>query len=290
MMLRFLYIMNIDAYPPLIIELHDFTPRFYDENMRVLDELDKIGKSSKRVIHVVPNWGGDNNILHHQRFLDMLNALQDNGDEIILHGNTHRRSSRKYPSLYKKILGEYRYRGDAELLTADYAEALLSIRTGKKILHDAGIYSQGYVPPTWHLSEQSQQAVIDEGFKYIGLRHSLRMINIPRNINSPAGMNKTEDIKTVCLEVTANPRMADYIFRAYNSWIISRLKNDVPLRFPLHPHDLAVESTFKYALNILNELSQALPIRTFGGISSSQYRANSKGDALALEKIISGAS
>jgi predicted deacetylase len=255
--------MSTDNIQRLAVELHDFTPKYQYENFKILDELERIGITSKRIIHIVPNWGGKYNILDHKTFLDRIIHSYIQSDEIVLHGNTHVRESKEYPSFYQKFLGEWRYRGEAEFLATNYSDSIKKIQSSKNILFQAGFLPKVFVPPGWILSREAQQAAVDEGFEYLSLRTSLRKLNKPY-----------EDIKMECLEFTARPRIADYIFRFQNFSLLHASHKERNMRFPIHPQDMLEDRTKKYLFELLSELSKIMHTTTFEEIISTNHEAD----------------
>jgi len=235
----------------LVVSVHDVTPAFGSEIKEIVDEL-KIQKIDKKSILVIPNYLGRYNILKNYRFLNRLNVLKEEGNEIVLHGYEHISRNKKYSSFYGYLMGEWIAQGCAEFQNISYGEAEDKIRRGREILNCAGLICTGFVAPGWLMSKEANKAVIDEGFEYT------TFVKIFRNYQDNI------DIKSEVFRFVPQIRTISYLKKLYNHYLWKEnFVNKKLARVAIHPQDLRIKRAFEYLLKIINRLREGRIIVTY---------------------------
>jgi hypothetical protein len=94
-----------------------------------------------------------------------LRARQDGGDEISLHGWSHRADVRG--ALPRRAVGSVVARGAAELWALDRATAADRTRAGLDVLQRNGLSVTGSTPPGWLSSREARRGLADAGLQYV---------------------------------------------------------------------------------------------------------------------------
>ncbi len=219
---------------PLHVSIHDVSPAFASEVKQALALCHDRG--IKPALLVVPNFHGAAPLADDQTFCRELRALQASGHEVFLHGFFHRSTETERAAMDERGLG-----GKAttfvsqRLVSGNEAEcSLLSddeletrVVQGERVLHDAGLRIDGYVPPAWGMQPQLQRILAARGYRYLeerlaivdpvaGLRRKSLVLNF-------ASRNVERVLSTVAFCRAARPLAAL-----------------APTRIALHPKDLRV--------------------------------------------------
>ena len=150
----------------LVVSIHDVTPPHREELKRIFDLLEDAGVHPMSIL-VVPRYRSIYDLRDYPDFVDILLSLQRRGHEIVLHGLTHVRPGRSYPSTGDLLLGEAYAAGGGEFQNLTVDQASERFHDGMRIFKETGLESVGFVPPAWLMSREATEAVRKGGARYI---------------------------------------------------------------------------------------------------------------------------
>ena len=153
------------AAPKLIVSIHDVAPAYAADLRYLLEACDAAG-ARPRVLKVIPDEGGRQDIRAHPDFTALLRAEAQAGSEIVLHGYTHEVARRirgwGLPSLRAHLFAPTA----AEFVTLNGAEMAARLTGGRRILEEVGLEAQGFCAPGWLATSSLPEQLRRCGFRY----------------------------------------------------------------------------------------------------------------------------
>jgi YD repeat-containing protein len=161
----------------LVVSVHDVSPATWDRVQRMLDALDA-GGVSRRSLLVIPNFQGQWPIDHHDDFCAALRGLQEQGDEMVLHGYEHVGVGAP-DGVWDRFKNRWFTQGEGEFLTLDYDAARRRIERGLELTRRTRLDVRGFVAPAWLINAEGLRAARDCGLEYTN--SYLRLIDLARS-------------------------------------------------------------------------------------------------------------
>jgi predicted deacetylase len=154
-----------DAGKRLVVSIHDVRPSLEREVRYLLAALDAVG-ARLRVLKVVPNADGREDMRASARLTRLIADEAAAGSEIVLHGYTHRAAGRARGSLSTRLRARL-FAGDAaEFLTLDRSEMVRRLHAGRETLREIGVEPAGFCAPCWLAAPEMPGALAECGFRY----------------------------------------------------------------------------------------------------------------------------
>jgi predicted deacetylase len=174
----------VAAAGSLVIAIHDVAPSLAREVRYLLDALDRL-EVRPRVLKVIPNQDGTDDIRDYPEFVRMLAGEVAAGSEVVLHGYTHRVAGplqgRGFTQLRARL-----FAGDAaEFVTLDDAQMLERLVAGREILRASGFDPIGFCAPGWLALPQLPQLLKRSGFHYNLSMLTLQDVTTGRRLWTP---------------------------------------------------------------------------------------------------------
>lgn len=145
----------------LLAAVHDVAPATAQEVIRLRRLLHDCNVRQIALL-VVPDWHGRQPLEDHPELVARLQRLAAAGDEILLHGLTHREDPPRRPgSPLLRAQAALRTAGEGEFLRLDRAEAARRIDEGWQRLQALGLPPRGFVAPAWLYSAGTRAALRD---------------------------------------------------------------------------------------------------------------------------------
>jgi predicted deacetylase len=142
-------ILTIDRALSLLLSVHDVSPRSEDAVMRLRDLIESSGGGRSLALLVVPNHWGEAPIRVGSPFAARLRRWAEQGDEIFLHGWSHRDTA-AHARPADRLRARWMTAGEGEFLGLDHAEARRLMDEGRSLLEDiTGRPLAGFVAPAW---------------------------------------------------------------------------------------------------------------------------------------------
>lgn len=145
----------------LSVVLHDVAPPTWDACRRLLAQLATIGEFPVTLL-VVPSFHGAPRNPAFERWLQMRASA---GDEVVLHGYTHRDESPRRGWADRWLRSVYT-RGEGEFFALSQAEAAKRIEAGLRWLKHLRLEPTGFVAPAWLLGGPAWAALRRFDFSY----------------------------------------------------------------------------------------------------------------------------
>ena len=150
----------------VVVSVHDIAPSTVGEVRWLLGALDQIG-ARPRVLKVVPNQDGAEDVRRCPELARLLREEVAAGSEVVLHGYTHRTAG----PLRGPWIGRLRARlfagSAAEFLTLDEASVIRCLIAGRETLEDIGLDPRGFCPPAWLAPLELRGLLGRLGFRYL---------------------------------------------------------------------------------------------------------------------------
>ncbi len=143
----------------IIVSIHDITTESLNACKQIIARLEDAGVKGMSLL-VIPEPREEMSLEDSKELLSWLKERKATGDEIVIHGLTHR-SDRP-----RGMLGNYYARGVAEFQTIDYDTSMNKIKKAMDMFLNAGFEPSGFVPPAWLISKDGGRAVADAGLYY----------------------------------------------------------------------------------------------------------------------------
>ncbi|MFH1174668.1 MAG: DUF2334 domain-containing protein [archaeon] len=236
-----------------IVSIHDVAPVYKKELETICSNL-SLRNIEPRNWLVIPNYAGQS-ILEDAVFVSWLNVLQGKGDELVMHGCTHRSSERTYDTRWKKWKGEYFADGCGEFQQCTYTQAKSRLHEGRMLLEQAGIATTGFVAPAWLLNAQAERAAWDVGVSYIAGLARIKERDKARFVPT-IGLTSRQDGSRVALRTYAT---------CMQHW-----PGDVQVA--IHPQDVNDEEIMRCTYDFIEQMRKHHRLVTYATfVSSGEY-------------------
>ena len=227
----------------LCIALHDVAPATWPQCARLLDLVDSLGAPPLTLL-VVPDWHGRGRIDTSPEFLHAIDARLARGDEVALHGYSHRDDAPTPQSPTAWLRRRVLTAGEGEFAELCADEAQSRIHSGLDLLRRQGWTIDGFVPPAWLASTGTREALRHSGLRWTSTHTALIAFDGGRE----------QRIAAPCL--TASPRSA---WRRVASRIFLKAGLQMTAKMPivrvgLHPADAEHESLLACWRDVLGQL------------------------------------
>lgn len=210
--------------PQLVVSVHDVSPATADETARWCADADSLGVPVSLLVIPGPWRGG--RLDDQPEYAEVLKQRVAHGDEVVLHGWTHRAGPEG--SRLRRTIGHVVARGAAEFAALDENQAAARLRAGKHVLARFDLAAIGFTPPGWLASPAAERALAQAGFRYttnhLGVR-DLRRHRLYRAFalsHRPGGGAGTEQLAAALMR----------------SWARLGARRAALVRIALHPDDL----------------------------------------------------
>ena len=208
-----------DEHPRLVVVLHDVAPTTWAGCQRVLRCVQSVAPLPLTWL-VVPRYHGTP---RDPGFEDALDGLLARGDELALHGYTHRDDGRARG--LDRLRRHWYTAGEGEFAALSQTEARSRLLLGMDWFERRGWPLHGFVAPAW-LSSPGTWAALDElGFAY-GCTVS-RIVALPSR----------HSLRSQSLVYSTRSAWRRVASRAWNAAVARAERAGPLLRFELHPWD-----------------------------------------------------
>jgi hypothetical protein len=156
---------------PVHVSIHDVSPAFAPEVEAALAFCAAFG--ARPALLVVPDYHGRAPLSAAPAFAARLRELQGRGHEIFLHGYYHQagvaeaREGGARPSRARRLFAQRVVSaGEAELADVGEHEAARRLDEGARVLREAGLRIDGFVPPAWSMAPWALPLLAERGYRY----------------------------------------------------------------------------------------------------------------------------
>jgi uncharacterized protein len=162
--------------PRIVVSVHDVAPATAAETARWCADADSFGIPVSLLVIPGP-WRG-RRLLDEPEYADVLRDRQARGDELVLHGWTHRAGPEG--SRLRRLAGRMVARGAAEFAALDEAQAAQRLAAAREVLGQLGLTTTGFTPPGWLASAAAERALASAGFRYTTTHRGVRDLGTRR--------------------------------------------------------------------------------------------------------------
>lgn len=213
---------KVGAARQLCVVLHDVAPAHRAACERLREALHRLGDFPVTLL-AVPRFHGQGRDAGFERWLC---ARAEAGDEVALHGFTHRDDGQAR-GIVDRLRREVYTRGEAEFWDLPFDAAAERLQAGRAWLQALGLRPAGFVAPAWLLGPQAWRALRAQDFEYTC---TLRRIHLLAPARSVACQPQ------VYSHASAWRRMASI---AWNDALAASRSQAELMRLELHPGDIA---------------------------------------------------
>lgn len=210
----------------VVISLHDVAPATWEESRSLLGAVED--RSMRCSILVVPGpWRGSA-MDEEAGFARWVRDVVERGHEPVLHGWSHGVTADVVPSTrtLRRWVGMKVTRGCAEFLVLGAPEARRRLEAGLETLLRHGIEVDGFTPPGWWASPETDDVLARLGFRYTTTRRAVVDLAADRRI----------DVSAVC-QRPGSP-LTGVGARVIHRVVADAVARRRPVRVALHPDDL----------------------------------------------------
>jgi predicted deacetylase len=215
-----------DVAPRLVVEIHDVAPATWPGVSRVLAAIGHVAPVPLSLL-VVPTLHGDAHAhppAPPAAFHAALDARRAAGDELVLHGLTHRDDGR--PRAFRdRVMRRWYTAGEGEFSALSAAEASRRLGMGLAWFARAGWPVAGFVAPAWLAGPGTWQALRHTGLSYTATIDALHPLDGRAPIAS----------RSLVWSTRAAWRRGASL--AWNAALARRLRDARVVRIALHPAD-----------------------------------------------------
>jgi len=207
----------------LCVVVHDVSPATWDACCELLHEVERVGKFPVTLL-AVPHYHG---VPRNAAFEAWLRHRAKLGDEIALHGFTHRDSG--VPSGWIDHVRRRHYTcGEGEFSALTLAQATRRIAAGMRWMIRIGLQPAGFVAPAWLLSPGTWQALRQSHrFAYTCTLRELHALPDGPVLVAQSQVYSSRSAWRRVLSI------------AWNRWLAHAQRKQACVRVELHPADAA---------------------------------------------------
>jgi predicted deacetylase len=204
----------------LHIVLHDVAPPTRAAFCRVLDALSEVGSFPVTLL-AVPRYNGATRDSAFERWLV---GRAEHGDEVALHGYTHRDEGRAHGPV-DWLMRRFYTRSEGEFRDLRDGEVTRRLDAGLAWLRDLSIEPSGFIAPAWLMGPAGWRAMLSYPFDYTCTLRRIHLLNERRSVVCQA---------QVFSNSAAWRRTMSTV---WNSSLASRQREAAIVRLELHPAD-----------------------------------------------------
>jgi uncharacterized protein len=204
----------------LHIVLHDVAPPTHMACCRVLDALSEIGRFPVTLL-AVPRYHG---AARDSAFERWLVSRAERGDEVALHGYTHRDDGQPN-SVGDWVLRRFYTRSEGEFLDLADGEVSRRLDAGLAWLRDLSLEPSGFVAPAWLMGDAAWRAMERYPFDYTCTLRRIHLLNERRSIQCQSQVFSSSSAWRRAMST------------AWNTSLAARQRDASIVRLELHPRD-----------------------------------------------------
>jgi predicted deacetylase len=225
------------------VTLHDVAPATQARCAQLITELERIAPLSFTLL-VVPYYHGQHT---NAAFDHWLQSRLLRGDELVLHGLTHRDEGPAPRNWIERVRRQWYTDDEGEFADLDSAEATRRLKAGRRWFARREWPVRGFVAPAWLLSEGAWRALLRQPFGYTCTRTSL--FALPYGLaDQPV---RVLHARSIVYSTRAAWRRA--MSRPWNALVAYEERRRGWMRFELHPSDVEHRAVREQALRLVSE-------------------------------------
>jgi predicted deacetylase len=232
-----------------IIEIHDITPRYYEETVRAIELISLCGVEKYSLL-VVPNYWDENHLCKKP---DFVSAILSTGQEVVLHGYNHKGGN------IKDFFWTYK---EGEFSGLDLFSTYRKISKALEIFKALHIKTSFFVPPAWIGNPYLEDVLYSLGFKGVAYRTYIKHLD-------------TDTIHTSPTITFSNRALLSSLSVAFIPLMFRMFKNRRILRLALHTRDFRDKRKIKLWRLLLTKVKKLRRLVSYEELFSQSGLASS---------------
>jgi uncharacterized protein len=226
----------------LCVSIHDVAPRTLGACRQVADAIAGVAPALPVTLLVVPCYHGDDTVP--AEFVDWIEKRLARGDEVALHGYTHRDESPRPRQLHERLRRAVYTAGEGEFAALTHDEAAQRIERGREWFARRGWPLRGFVAPAWLVSHGTWEALQRFDFAYTTTLTQFHAFEQRMVLRAPSLVYSTR---------SAWRRGASL---GWNSALAAAIPHARCVRVGLHPADAQHGAIMRHALRCIEQLAR----------------------------------
>jgi predicted deacetylase len=226
----------------LCVSIHDVAPRTLPACEAIADAVERSHPGLPLTLLVVPQYHGDTELS--DDFMRWISHRLQRGDELALHGFTHRDEARPAGSLLGRLKRDIYTAGEGEFAALSEASARELIARGRAWFDERGWRAEGFVAPAWLASSGTWRALRGSDFLYTTTLSRFYLLQCDVVLRVPSVVYSSRN---------AWRRTAS---RAWNSGLACATRHMPAVRFGFHPADAPHRDLMSHALRLIDALTR----------------------------------
>lgn len=225
----------------LCIAIHDVAPATWSLCRRLVEAVAEVDPQAPLTLLTVPNFHDGGEAVP-PGYIDWLHARVARGDEIALHGYTHRDESAPRARGAQRLLRRVYTAAEGEFAALSRIEATRRIARGRLWCAAHALEVRGFVAPAWLLGREALQAVREFDFDYTTSLTHFIVLRTGQRLYAPSLVYSTRSASRRTLS------------RAWNRGLAASTRRLPLLRLGLHPADAQYADIMRHAQGVLETL------------------------------------
>ena len=234
----------------LVVSLHDVAPATREACEKIIVDLARHGVTRGSLL-VVPNYHHDGTSVSDSSFVRWLQSLQEQGNEIVIHGFFHERPRRAQAPLGERMVTQFYTQDEGEFYDLDYEEAFRRISQARDEFAAAGLRPRGFIAPAWLLSGEAERAAGDAEMEYTTRLRTVRDLR----------SGETFSARSLVYSVRNGWRRAASL--AWNAALFQRLHDAPLLRLSIHPADYNYPAVWRQIVRFIKQMADTREPTTY---------------------------
>ncbi len=235
----------------LLVSVHDVAASTLEASRHWVRELDSRGVPATLLVVAGP-WNGTGLAASGREVGAFLRKRVRCGDEVALHGWTHRADIRGSP--LRQVSGAVIARGAAEFWGLDGSEAHRRLSRSRQVVEQLGVPVAGFTPPGWVAANSTFRAARTLGFRYVATSRGITLLPEGRRLDIP-GLCQRPGSMWAGVGIQVVRQVTRY-----------RIRSAQAVRIGVHPHDLDHPDLVAASLAVIDDaLAAGLEPTTYLG-------------------------
>jgi uncharacterized protein len=225
----------------LSVSIHDVAPRTLAACQQIADMVAKVEVGVPLTLLIVPRYHGETALP--AEYVDWITDRLDRGDELALHGYTHRDEAPSPRGLGDRMVRRVYTAGEGEFARLGREEAAQRIERGRRWFSERGWPLYGFVAPAWLVSPGTWEALRDFDFLYTTTLSRFHLLRQNVSLRAPSVVYSTRS------------GWRRWAARGWNRALSSAARNAPLMRVGFHPADAAHPDVMAHSLQLLQRVA-----------------------------------
>ncbi|HEY0338838.1 MAG TPA: polysaccharide deacetylase family protein [Burkholderiales bacterium] len=232
----------------LCISIHDVAPQTLGACQQIADMVAKVNPVLPLTLLVVPRYHGDADLP--AAYTDWIARRLERGDELALHGYTHRDEAHSVHGLRQRIARTVYTAGEGEFAALTRDEAARRIERGRHWFAERGWPLYGFVAPAWLVSPGTWDALREFDFLYTTTLARFHVLRRDVSLRAPSVVYSTRSV------------WRRWAARGWNRALSRVGRNATLMRVGFHPADAAHPDVMSQALELVHGFAREREVMT----------------------------